>query len=247
MTKFWKVAGAMALVAVIALATVAAVSADGPQGGRFGPVGNLWERMHEAIANALGITVEQYDTALETAREQVLQQAVDEGLLTEEQAERMQGGFGPVARGGRFFGPGMMGYGMRGPGSSLVNVAAEALGITVPELVDELEEGKSIADVAAVQGVELQDIADAWLADRAEFLAQAVEAERITQEQADEMLAHMEEEVLEHLQATWPWEHDHEECEEHMEGLGGGFGGQSFGGRGLRSFGSRGSFGGCGR
>ncbi len=241
MSRFWKVAGVTALVAVVALATVAVVSADGPQGGRFGQVGDLWERMHEAIANALGITVDEYDTAVETARGQVLQQAVDEGLLTEEQAERMQQGLGPLAMGGRFFGHGMMGFGMRGPGGSLVNVAAEVLDITVQDLVDQLEEGKSIADVAGARGVELQTIVDAWLADRAEFLAQAVEAERITQEQADEMLAHMEEEVLEHLQDTWPWEHDHEECEEYMEGLGGGFGG-----RGMRSFGSRGSFGGCG-
>jgi hypothetical protein len=155
----------------------------------------------------------------------------------------MQGGLGAVARGGRFFGPGMMGYGLRGPGSSLVNVAAEVLDITVQDLVAELEDGKSIADVATEQGVELQDIADAWLADRAEFLAQAVANERMTQEEADEKLEHMEEEVFEHLQGTWPWEHDGEECEEHMEG----FGGLSFGGRGMRSFGPRGSIGGCGR
>ncbi len=240
MSRFLKVAGVTALVAVMALATVAVVSADGPQGGRFGQVGNLWERMHEAIANALGVTVEEYDTAVDTARGQVLQQAVDEGLLTEEQAEQMQQGYGPGMMGFGMRGPSMMRSGMRGPGSSLIDVAAVQLGMSVQDLVDKLEVGQSIADVAAEQGVAVDDIAAAWLADREEWLDQAVAAERITQEQADEMLAHMQEEVLEHLQATWPWENSCEDCEEYMEGLGG------FGGHGMRGSGSRGSFGGCG-
>jgi hypothetical protein len=245
MSRFWRVAGVTALVAVMALATVAIVSAEEPQGRKLGQVGDLWERMHEAIANALGITAEQYDSAIETARSQVLQRAVDEGLLTEEQAEQMREDVGPLARGGRLFGRGMKRLGLRGPGSSLVNAAAEVLGMTVQDLVDELEQGKSIADVAG-HDVTLGAIAEAWLADREEFLAQAVEAERITQDQADEMLAQIKEEVLEHLQDTWPWEHDQGKCEDDMEGLGG-IGGQLFGDHGLRGAGSRGSIGSCGQ
>jgi len=124
------------------------------------------------------------------------------------------------------------GYALRGPGSSIVNVAADLMeNLTVQELVTELENAKSIADVAGEQGVALQEIIDAWLADRAEFLSQAVEAGRITQEEADEKLAHMEEEVLEHLQGTWPWEHEHADCETEMhQGLGGFGAGRSFGG-----------------
>ena len=243
MSKLFKIVGIAAVVGVLALATVVVVSADESQGNARGWAGSLAERLHEAIATALGITVEQYDTAIDTARGQVLQQAVDEGLLNEGQAERMQDGWGEGFFGcGRGFGGHMGGfgggYGMMGPGNSLMGVAAEELDLTVQELADELEAGQSIADVAQDKGVELQSIADAWLADRSAWLTNAVKAERITQEQTDEMLSHMEEEVLEHLQASWPWEHDPEECAEHMlEGLGGVRGGHMMGGRGFGGYG----------
>jgi len=158
------------------------------------------------------------------------------------------------AQGDRFFGSfsgrgrnSHAGQGMQGSGYSLVAVAAEKLDMTIPELRDALEDGQTIADLAQEKGVELQDIADAWLAERAEILSQAVADGRITQEQADEMLEHMEEEVLEHLRATWPWTHDHEECGEHMPEGFGGFGARMSDGNGARGFGQRGSSGGCGR
>ena len=87
MSRIVKIAGIAALVVVVALATVAAVSAQSatptPQTGN--KITDLWERMHQAIAKALGITVEQYDSAVSTAQGDVLKQAVEEGLLTQEQ------------------------------------------------------------------------------------------------------------------------------------------------------------------
>ena len=78
-------------------------------------------------------------------------------------------------------------------------VAAEQLGMTTQELWDRLQDGGSIADLARAQGVDAQAIADAFVAQRSEFLSQAVEDGRITQERADWMLEHMDEEVMEHL------------------------------------------------
>lgn len=160
------------------------------------------------------------------------------------QGDRFSGSFSGRGRNSHA-GHGM--NGMKGSGNSLIAVAAEKLDMTIPELHEALEDGRTIADLAQEKGVELQDIADAWLAERAEILSQAVADGRITQEQADEMLEHMGEEVLEHLQATWPWTHDHEECGEHMlEGFGG-FGARKSERSGARGFGQRGSSGGCGR
>jgi len=127
-------------------------------------------------------------------------------------------------------GGGMRGFHF-GPGSSVVYVAAEQLDMSVQELVDLLVDGKTIAEVADEKGVALSTIADAWLQDRADVLSAAVEAGHITQDEADEALAHMEEEIFEHLQSTWPWEHDHEDCDGSCAGslgeslLGGGVGG----------------------
>lgn len=206
MKRFWKIAGIATLAGILVVAVAGAVVlAQDPEEGEAFPF-NFRERLHEAIAGILGVEVDEYDAAVEQARVQVLGEAVDEGWLTEEQAkwmrDRTQQGFGPGMRGG-FRGPGRGAFGpgvrMGGAGSSLVSVAAEKLGMTVSELVDELEGGKSIAEVAAQRNVNVQEIADEHLAEHRAWLDQAVEDGRMTQEQADWMQSHMEEEVQERL------------------------------------------------
>lgn len=101
---------------------------------------------------------------------------------------------------------GMMGWGgfrWAGPQNSLIAIAAETLGLTPQDLIAELEAGKTIAEVAEEQGVALETIVDAFLAPRAEALQAAVEAGRMTQEQADALLAQIREHVRTRLTATW--------------------------------------------
>lgn len=111
---------------------------------------------------------------------------------------------GTPAAGPRGGGNGM-GAGVRGawggPGNSLVTVAAEAMEMERVELVAELNAGQTIADVAAARGVVLDTIVDAMVAPRAAWLSQAVAAERLTQAQADTMLATMQAQVLAQLSA----------------------------------------------
>jgi polyhydroxyalkanoate synthesis regulator phasin len=183
-----------------------------------GEDGTVWpfdlrQRVHDAIAAALGISADEYDAVVDTARQQVLDDAVSEGVLTEEQAERMSErwaqGVGPGGMGAFGRGRGMMGrqggFGgmMAGTEISLLGVAAEELGMTLDELTAALQDGKTIADLAAEKGVEPQVIADAFVAQRAEWLAEAVADGRITQQQADWMLENMQEQVLEHLDAPF--------------------------------------------
>jgi len=96
---------------------------------------------------------------------------------------------------------GGLSFGMRG--FSLVDATAEATGLTVDEVIAALQEGQTFAQIAEEQGVDLQAIVDAFLADRQAALEQAVADGRLTQEQADEMLAEMTEHVSEHLEETW--------------------------------------------
>ena len=212
MNRIVKVGGIAALVVVVALATVAVVSAQSatPAPQAKNRITDLWERMHQAIAKALGITVEQYDSAVTTARSDVLKQAVEEGLLTQEQADRMaehwadgQGpmGFGmPGSRGhsGRG-GPGWE-MGPRG-GTSIISVAAEKLGLTVDELVKAMGTGKSIADVAKEKGVGLTVIVEAVVAERTDQLKALIKDGRLTQEKADIMLANLKEQVQKQLES----------------------------------------------
>jgi hypothetical protein len=209
MSRFWKVLAVAAMVAAVGILLVGAVAlAQDAEDGAAWPI-NLRERIHEAAASILGVSPESYDEAVDTARDQVLEEAVSEGLLTQEQAERMQDrfeqGYGPGMMGGGFARGGRQGaWGGRGgflgsTENSLVAVAAEQLGMTTQELWDQLQDGGSIADVASAQGVDPQAIADAFVEPRTELLSQAVEDGRITQERADWMLEQMGEEVMEHL------------------------------------------------
>ncbi|MFN2225877.1 MAG: hypothetical protein ACK2UY_06210 [Anaerolineae bacterium] len=210
MKRLWKVVGIAVLVGVLGVALVGAVAFAQDDGD-----GSTWpfdfrERLHEAIAGVLGIGVDEYDAAVDTAQQQVLDEAVSEGVLTQEQADRIQGradeGFGFDMKDGFFGGHGrggMRGGFMAGGESVLLTVAAEQLGMTQEDLVAALQDGSTIADLAAEKGVELQDIVDAYVAQKGEDLAAAVEEGRITQEQADAMLEHLSEEVLERLQGEY--------------------------------------------
>ncbi len=174
------------------------------------------EVMHEAIADALGITVDELDDALasgqtlaalaeelgvdmadvqaavEAVHEEALQQAVDEGLLTEEQADlirerraEMELGQGFGGR-GRFGGcGGRMGGFLNVDRETMHTAVADALGISVEELDAALADGQSLASLAEEKGVDMADVQAAMQAVRDEAIQQAVEDGLITQEQAD--------------------------------------------------------------
>lgn len=237
--KNWKriglFAGLIALVGVLALGTVAfAQSSDEETSWPF----DFGQKLREAIAEVLGINVDEYDAAVETAQEKVLEEAVTDGWLTQEQADRlrwrMEQAPGPGLRGlGKGFG--RFGWGIAPWGESLVSVAADKLGMSLTDLLTELQDGKSIADVAKEKGVDAQTIADAYLAEYSKELNEAVEKGRITQKQADWMLETMKERVTAQLENT---------CGGFRGFMHGGFrgGGRGvpFGGFGPMGFGGRG-------
>ena len=88
---------------------------------------------------------------------------------------------------GRALGMGMGGFG--GPQNSLIAVAAKVLSIDQTALVTELDAGKTIADVAKAKNVSVDKIVSAFVDARAAALKAAVDANRITQAQADSTLA----------------------------------------------------------
>jgi hypothetical protein len=91
-----------------------------------------------------------------------------------------------------------------GPDQSLVAVAAETFDMEQTDLVAELQAGKTLAEVAEANDVDVQDLVDAFLAPRAEFLAQAVTDGKITQADADAMQARMQAMVT--AKISQPWE-----------------------------------------
>lgn len=139
-------------------------------------------------------------------------------------------------------GPGMMGnMGGRwgGPENSMIAIVAEKLGLTTDELVTELQAGKTIADIAKEKNVALETIVDAVVAPRAERLTQMVTNGRLTQEQADTMLATMKANITTKMSEKWePRGLGYQDadgdgaCDNMGQGpMGGRFGGGRMGGR----------------
>lgn len=114
----------------------------------------------------------------------------------------MRGGFG--AANGSQQGP-RFGIVPRWGGStgSLITVAAEQLSMTPAELLAELQAGQTIAQVAGEKGLTVETIVEAFVAARAERLAELVANGQLTQEQADAMLAAMRANVTARLSEPW--------------------------------------------
>jgi len=120
------------------------------------------------------------------------------------------GDAGPrLFRGGGPGGPLRHGHGLRafGPGFGPVGDAfghlADALGITGAQLRTQLRAGKSIGDIAKAQGKSLDDVRASLKADTKTALDKAVKHGDLTQKQADDLLAHVDE-ALSHLGDAQP-------------------------------------------
>ena len=72
---------------------------------------------------------------------------------------------------------------------------SEILGLTPEEIKAQLQDGKTLADIAAAQGFSQDDLKDAMLAAATEQLYQKVVDGTITQEQADQVLQRMQKRI----------------------------------------------------
>jgi hypothetical protein len=207
MKRLWKMVGIATLVAILGVATVSAVALAQDDGS--GEPFDFQTRFREALAGILGISVEQYDAAVEQAQGQVVDEALAEGWLTEEQAEMMRWRL-EQAPGGGMRGLGKGGLHVGGPvlgrlGDNLLSVAAEQLDMTLTDLLDALQDGSTIVGLAEEAGVETQAIVDAYLDGVRANVAEAVSEGRMTQVQADYYLEQVESRVIDQLDKAWEY------------------------------------------
>ena len=148
------------------------------------------------VAGHLGISTQKLQDATNAAAIDQVDADLEAGRITKAQADEMKArinaGVVPLFFGGphRFgdFGHhrGFGGFGFHRGGH--LSAAADYLGLTVPELLQKLSGGSSLADVAKAQGKSVDGLEEAMLADAKTHLDQAVKDGMLTKAQATRML-----------------------------------------------------------
>jgi len=183
------------IVATLGVATQASAQEPGtgstPTAERQSPRGNFLAR----VAEKLGISAEQLQQAIRDAANDTVDEALANGRITQEQADKAHE---RIDRG-----KGLRGFFERRHDRrehrrdlvrhAIVQSSATALNMTVEELRSELQAGNSIADVAAEQGVSLDSVKAQITADAEAKLDELVANGQLTQEKADEALAKLTE------------------------------------------------------
>jgi uncharacterized protein (DUF433 family) len=179
----------------------------GPLSAAAEAIGILPPELMEELrsGNTIADVAEEYDAdvdevidAMVEAERDRLDRAVEDGWITQEQAdERAQGlveRMTDLVNGDLlpFPGPIALPRG-RGFGDGPIAAAAETIGITPAELLEELGDGSPIADVAEKHGVDAGAVIDAIVEAMRERLDQAVEDGWLTQERADALAGAFEE------------------------------------------------------
>jgi ribosomal protein S20 len=155
------------------------------------------------VAEANGVDPSTVIDAIVADAQERLDQAVEDGVLTQAEADEraadleeratafVNGEVSMFEHEMPLIGhPGLWGF-ADGP----LSAAATAIGIEPVELLQQLRDGQTIAEVAEANGVDVATVVDAVVAAMQERLDSAVDNGWITQEQADERAAQLEEQA----------------------------------------------------
>jgi hypothetical protein len=179
-----------------------------------------------------------------TRLQEILQPLIDDGTITQAQADKVIAALGSARPDGPMGGPkgGPMGRhgfgGLRGFG---LDVVANALGITADEVRTALQSGQSLADLAVSKGKTAQDVIDAIVAEATTKINDKVTAGDITQAQADKLLATVTTMATDFVNNTSPAGGPGFDGPGMGPGMGRGFGGPGSGGPGFGGPGHQGN------
>ncbi len=184
------VAAAVAALGLLALGAGAAVTAA------QGEDGNPIDTFLGKVADKLGVSEDDLRTAIKDAQLEMIDEAVADDRLTEEQAEKLRErvdeyGFALPLRPDRHLRQGVC----QRAGSFIVEAAAQALDMEKGQLQQELKDGKSLVELAQEQGMSEDEFKDALLGEIQSQLDEQVDQEKLTQEQADRLSQKAEENI----------------------------------------------------
>ncbi|HEU4703018.1 MAG TPA: hypothetical protein VFS37_11095 [Conexibacter sp.] len=195
------IGAAMALAVAGGGAAYAAATNDDPR-----------DALLRDAAQRLNVTPGELRSALEGAFGDQLDQAVEDGKLTQEQADQIKqriardglplgGPLGGPGHGHGFGGPGGPG---RGPFGAGLDAAAGYLGLTEAQLARRLRNGSTLAQVARAQGKSVDGLAQALVDAAKRRLDRAVDDGHLTDQQRDRILRELKEHVDELVNGRAP-------------------------------------------
>jgi polyhydroxyalkanoate synthesis regulator phasin len=169
-------------------------------------------------ASQLGVEPSELSDALKDALKNRIDEAVDEGRLTEEQAEalkeRIDENEYPLLGGALKLGPGLHGPGLDGFGPfgqfghvELLSTAASYLGITETKLREALED-QTLAEIAKDHGKTAAGLVQQLVATQAKRIDEAVADGKLTDEQATELKANLRERMDAFVNGELRWRMD---------------------------------------
>ncbi|MHB8916689.1 MAG: DUF2680 domain-containing protein [Desulfocucumaceae bacterium] len=197
-----RIAGILVVVLILAVTvTGVAMATSNPQANPAKV--NLFQDFAAKLAANLGMDQDKVVAALDATKKQMLDEAVQQGRITQEQADKMAAG--------KNVGPGMFGgfngkmhdrkQGFKDFGRNNGDMA-KILGITEDELKSELQSGKKMQQILADHGVTAEQFHQQMLEIKKEALSKAVSEGKLTQEQYDKMIQRMGQRFNNPAQAT---------------------------------------------
>jgi polyhydroxyalkanoate synthesis regulator phasin len=200
--RLWLTGGTVALALGALLLGGTALAQDDATTGD-----SLRQAFIDKLAEKLGLTPDELKTTMREAGIEVVDDAVASGELTEQQGEALKA---RIESGHAFFHVGhgracrvLLRYAVG------LDTIATTLGMTTDELRAELETGTALTDIITAQGSTVAEVVDALVAKAQTALDGAVAAGRLTQAQADKILAELPERLTEKIESGFvgPWHH----------------------------------------
>ena len=202
-------------IAITALAA-AAFAGGAYAAAQDSATSNQRQAFLDDLAKRLHVTPQQLTTALQGAFEDQLNAAVKAGRLTQQQADALaqrlrQRGLPPIwlpPQGPRLHPP----AGPNGPAAppapgahrGVLDAAASYLGLTPAQLLDQLRQGKSLAQVAGQRGKSIQGLRTAMAGAVKARLDKAVAAGRLTSAQERQILGDLSTRIEDEINGTGP-------------------------------------------
>jgi len=190
-SRKWRI-GAILLAVVVFAGAVAGVAFANSDQSQNAVLDNLYQNFVSKLAANLGVDQDKVTAALDATKKQMLDEAVQQGKLTQEQADKIASSKG--------FGFGMFGFchgkedfkgkGFWGRGPKLED-AASILGMTVDQLKTELQ-SKKMNQIITEKGMTMDQFHQKMMELKKEAISSAVEEGKLTQEQADKIIQKME-------------------------------------------------------